>query len=120
MAYNYAPLQATALRLITNFGKAVTMRRTGQTVPDANKPWEVNTNNTDYTVQAVRVEYAAREIDGTVVRQGDRKYLVATSGLGITPQAGDQVIDTDTLTVVSAEILNPASTALIYTLQVRK
>ncbi len=120
MAYNYAPLQATALRLITAFGKAITLRRTGQTVPDANKPWEVSAGNTDYTVQGMRVEYTAREIDGTVVRQGDRKYLVAASGLAITPQAGDQVLDTDTLTVVNAEILSPASTALIYTLQVRK
>ncbi len=120
MAYDYTSLQATALALITRFGKAVTLRRTGQSIAEASKPWEVTASNTDYTVQGVRLEYPARETDGTAVRQGDRKYLVAASGVAITPQAGDQIVDTDTLTVVNAEILNPASTALIYTLQVRK
>ena len=39
MAFDYAPLAATAFELVTEFGRPVTLRRLATTPPDPDKPW---------------------------------------------------------------------------------
>ncbi len=63
------------------------------------------------------------EIDGKLIRQGDRKVMIAAYGLEITPEIGDKFLasgDSTPLTVVEPLIvLAPAGVPISYTLNVR-
>jgi len=116
----YAGLQQTALRLLTQFGKPMTLKiQTGATFdPDT------QTNvpaYTEYSVQGIIGNYQGRVTEsGTLVQTDDKKILVSV-GTSPEPTAGAQIIDGSTVYVVQAvKSLNPAGTALIYELQGRK
>lgn len=120
MSFDYSVTAATADRLIERFGVAVTLTRS---VPGAYDPATgapAAATVTTQSVKAVVRDFPQAYIDGTFIRSGDRKVLVAA--LGITaPQAGDVFPwDGQSLVVVESKALAPAGSAVIYTLQVRK
>lgn len=114
----YAGLATTALRLITDKGKAVIIRRPSHTTPV--KPYSPAVTTVDTTVRAVVTEFAAKEIDDTTVRTGDRKYLVAASGVAIVPGPSDKLVDgSEVLEIVSVESVNPGGTEIVWTVHAR-
>jgi len=120
MAYDYSTLAATALRLINDKGRALTVREVTGTQPDPAKPWEGGETLTDHAVTGVVVDYEQGEIDGTTIRAGDRKALVAGSALSVVPKPGWRVLDgSASLTVIRVEQVKPGATVLLWTLQVR-
>ena len=121
MAFDYSSLASIANTLISDFGRSMTLRRRSHTVPDTDKPWEITESNTDYSITAVMDDYSAREVDGATIQEGDRRVMFAASGLSITPEAGDQIIDDSiAYTIVHVEQLKPGDTALIYIVQARR
>lgn len=120
MSYDYAKAAATALRLLTRFGSAVTVTRV---TPGAYDP-ETGTNGSGstatWTPQGVRLDYSAREIDGTLILSGDQRvYMSAEPGLD--PQPGDTVtLGADVWRVVRSHTLAPAGVAVLLEVQVRK
>ena len=118
MAFNYASIRGTAGRLIEQFGKPVILRVPTVTTPV--KDFRPVTAYTDYAVQAVVTDFTAREIDGTQIQSGDRRYLVAAEGMTVTPTGKDLLVDgTEVLEIRSVERLSPGGSKVIYKVHAR-
>ena len=120
MSAFYNGLQSTATRLLTQFGKPLTLRvQTGSTYDpgtQTNAP-----TYADHAVSGVIGNYQGRVTEsGTLVQTDDKKILVSV-GTAPEPTAGAQIIDGATVYVVqTVKALNPAGTPLLYELQGRK
>lgn len=125
MSQFYDRMASTALRLIERFGQTITLRDTvpgeydpvtGSQTPDVEVDQPAQAILQDYSLQQSGMSYA----DGTIIKQGDKKILVAA--LGITPpQLTTAVIaDGATWTIVNIKEINPAGTPLVYELQGRR
>lgn len=125
MSQFYDRMASTALRLIERFGQTVTLRDivpgeydpvTGSQTPDVEVDQPAQAILQDYALQQSGMSYA----DGTVIKQGDKKILVAAQGL-TPPQLTTAVIaDGATWTIVNIKEINPAGTPLVYELQGRR
>ena len=116
----YADLQATAGQLLTKYGQECTL--TVITQGDYDPDTATNaTTSTDYTVDAAVFDYPVRDIDGTLVRQGDKKVLVSAHGLAVRPLPSHTFTDaaSNVYTVIEAKPTAPAGTVVLWTLQVR-
>ncbi len=114
----YANMRNTAGDLITRFGKDVILRVQATTTPV--KDYRPVVTATDYTVQAVATEFNAREINGTTVQSGDRRYLVAAEGMTATPTPEDRLVDGSAiLEIRSVRRVSPAGTQVIYSIHTR-
>lgn len=120
MADFYADLATTAARLLKQFGKPATLRvESGSSFDPAT---QINTPlYADTPVSLLVGNYAGRMTeDGTLVQTDDKKLIVSVKGAA-EPGIGSLVVDgAVTYTVQSVKALNPAGTALLYTLQGRK
>ncbi len=116
----YPGLQATASRLLTQFGKPMTLRiQSGATydpVTQTNVP-----AYTDYPVNGLVLNYSGRTNEsGTYVQTDDKKLLVSVSDAP-EPTTGAQVIDgASVYTVQAVKALSPAGVNLLFELQGRK
>lgn len=123
----YDDMASTAAEMIGEFGQAVTLTRS---VPGAYNPTTGTNGAATVTTQsclAVEEAYKAREIDGTLIKAGDKKLILSpqtAAGATVTaPTEGDTVTfagDADPWTIKSVEPLSPGGTALLYTLQLRR
>jgi len=68
----------------------------------------------------VPVAYKASEIDGTNIKRGDVKVIVAASGLTEPKVNGQASFIGFTGTIKNVEIVAPDGTPIVYKLQVRK
>lgn len=118
MSSFYARMAATSLRLITKFGQAITLTSvtTGAYSPATGAASQTTTTQ---TVRGVEEAYAQREIDGTNVLSGDKRVVIAASGI-TAPQVNDicTMAGTDYM-VKKVDTLAPGGTPLTYTLQLR-
>lgn len=116
----YDEMAVVALELLGEFGQGVTIARTtsggydpatgGVTAPTASQ-----------SGSAVVREYARQHVDGTLIQSGDKRVILAASGLTFAPAPGDSVTaGGDVLQVVSVIERNPAGTPLVYELQGRR
>ena len=120
----YTGLQATASRLLTPFGKPMTLRiQSGATYDPATQ-----TNvpaYTDYPVNGLVLNYGKERSgsvseSGTLVQTNDRKLLISVSSAPI-PTIGALVVDGgDVYTVENIKALSPAGVNLLFELQGRK
>lgn len=116
----YNGLKSTASRLLTQFGKPMTLRiQTGSVydpVTQTNVP-----AYTDYPVSGLVLNYKGRTNEsGTYVQTDDKKLLLSVSGAP-EPTTGAQVIDgADVYTVQTVKALSPAGINLLFELQGRK
>jgi len=125
MSAFYDRMSATALNLIARFGQAITLRDTvpgeydpvtGGSTPETTVDQPAQAILQDYALQQAGMSYA----EGTVIKQGDKKILVAAQGL-TPPQLTTTVIaDGATWTIVNIKEINPAGTPLVYELQGRR
>ena len=74
MAYDYAPLTATALRLITKFGADMTFRDAGTTGDPVTGLGAVA--GTDRTLKGVQIKVDIKVFPETVIQSGDRMLLI--------------------------------------------
>ena len=116
----YSGLQSTATRLLTQFGKPLTLRIQTGSAYDPNTQTNVPTY-ADHVVSGVIGNYQGRVTEsGTLVQTDDKKILVSV-GTAPEPTAGAQIIDGATVYVVqTVKALNPAGTPLLYELQGRR
>lgn len=119
--FDYGRAAATAERLIRKFGTVGAIRRTtveGANLYDPSSGTEVIT---DHPAHIVLTDYSNREIDGQRILSTDRKVLVEPA-IGVEPTTLDLLVTADgaTLTIVNVDLLRPATTTVLYVLQVRK
>lgn len=120
----YNGLKSTASRLLTKFGKPMTLRiQTGSVydpVTQTNVP-----AYTDYPVSGLVLNYGrersgAVSESGTLVQTNDRKLLLSVSDAPI-PSIGALVVDgAGIYTVENVKALSPAGINLLFELQGRK
>lgn len=113
----YTSLKATASGLLSDKGQPMTLtqKTTGEYDPEtASAPVTTATE----TVYGAVFDYAAKDIDGTLIKRGDKRVIMEATSL--TPTS------TDTLTIggvvhniVEAVPINPGGVVVIYKVQAR-
>lgn len=118
-AFDYARAAQTSERVIRKFGAPGAIRRE---TPGSGPSYDPGPPTvTDHPAHIVLTDYANREIDGQRILSTDRKALVDPA-IGVEPTTSDLLVTADgaILTVVNVDLLRPATTTVLYTLQVRK
>jgi len=112
MSFNYVKAAATAARLIANFGTTATLTQT----VNSGTAYNPTQTDTDHTIKAVTVDWANNEVDGTLIKATDRKIIISTEGLTVTPKIGDKItIGSDVMRLVEPfKPLSPAETVVMY------
>lgn len=112
----YDRLAATALRLLQAYGASATLKAsTAGTYDPATGSASVTVVST--AVSAAVFDYPAKLVDGTLIKTGDKKALIAASGApavghALTWQGKDYQI-------VSLKTVSPAGQPVIYEAQIR-
>lgn len=119
--FNYARAVKTAQTLIRKFGGSVNIVATSEaTNADPWKPGVPTENRLD-GIKAVFLNYETKFIDGTKIKVGDQKVLIAAGDAVIAPDMNGWIErGTEKWHVKSVEKLNPGDTTVLYTLQVRQ
>lgn len=112
-------LRPLARRLIAERGKPMTLRRLEPATYSA-ATGTVTATQTDHAIAAVVEDYGGHQIQG-LVRQGDRRVLLAADGLAIVPRPGDQIVlDGEVFTAVRVEGTFSGALPALYALQIRR
>jgi hypothetical protein len=110
-------LADTITRLLQKYGSALTLTRTvGATYNPATGTMSAGTP-TNFTVRGVFISYKDENVDGTVVRMGDRRLLVSPVGSTTVPAIGDRV---DGMQLIDVRVYAPNGAAIGYACQARK
>lgn len=130
-AFDYTRTRATAERLIARFGQTGALRRMVDD-GDVFNPTQTQTP-VDYACTFAVLDYAKKDIDGTLIRQTDQMAYLSTAGLAISPETTDRLmvggawsgspatyVGGSPMTVVNVKPLSPAGTVVFWELQVRK
>jgi len=120
--FDYAGLADTAAELLDEFGMSMTLARASSSSPTYDTATGVATpvSPVSYTVTGAKFDYAAREIDGTLIQAGDQRVYLSTTG-AVLPLPGDTLtIGSAVFRVMRAGSISPAGTDLLYDVQVRK
>ncbi|MCA7945570.1 hypothetical protein [Burkholderia vietnamiensis] len=116
----YAEMAADVFDLLTEFGRAVVVTIVS---PDSVYDPETSTNvnpSTDYPAIGAIFDKNDHEINGTLVRVGDKRVLVSAVGVPA-PRLDDRVtVGADTFRIVNPQTIGPAGVAVLYDLHVRK
>ena len=117
---NHAAKATGALSAIQRAGTTYTLSRTTVS-PSGSEPWKKSSSSSaDQTANGILDDFRAFERDGQIVRERDRRYLVAASGLSPGPAPGDELTDgTDTLRVEAVETIRSGPVDVIHYLHTR-
>lgn len=116
----YTGANATAVRLIAKFGKACTLAHTS--APTYNPETGQATGGTvTQNGTCIELGYDAKDIDGTTILRGDKKFLLSTSGITAALQLeGKFTTDGVTYTIKGVNSTNPGGLTLLHEIQARK
>lgn len=126
---NFTSLRSVAERLIDENGRDVTITKRDRTDDDPAKPWRGPPSpgtDVSVTVKAVLFDFDEADVDGQLVRRGDKRALVAAK---VVEEANATSIleEFDTLTdgsiklkVVSVTIIEPGPLRILYDVQLRR
>jgi hypothetical protein len=119
VTFDYGKAAATSLRLLTNFGQAVTRTTyTDGTMNQATGVVAVSTATSSRIGALFDLASGTTTMRGTLVNAGDKElYLDAESAVAITDHYTIGGIE---YTVLSFEEVKPAATAVLYMLHLRR
>jgi hypothetical protein len=116
MTFDYAAAAASALDMLNRFGAPATLKRTTAGTYDPATGTATETV-IDLATTAVVLAFPQKYIDGTLIRQGDRRALCAP---GVEPKAGDRFAWQGVeYTVIGATPIAPAGVAVLFEAQIR-
>ena len=77
---------------------------------------------TNQNITAAVLDYPLKDIDGTLIKTGDKKVIASVVGLTADPKPGHRFTDStgEVTFIVTAKRIAPASTKVLWILQVRK
>ena len=122
MTFDYARMAATSARLLERYGRKAYLRRTTAGTYDP-ATGTTPTQEAHYETTCAFFDYAQRDIDGTTIRTGDQRVLMAHGQL---PKTGDAIVippvnePQAVYSVVNVKQIKPALVPVLYELQVRK
>ena len=117
----YAEMAALSAELLANaeFGETGAIRRTVTTGGGPSDPTGGTVVTTDYPCQLAAFPVDQKDVDGTVIKAGDFRVMVAP--LAIVPTTTDKVVcSLGLLTIVDAGQFAPAGTTTHYYMVGRK
>ena len=119
MSFNYTKVRRTSDSLIAKFGTTVYIRRID--INSESSPWDpAQTGYTDYESTALITGYEESSVDGTLIKNDDKKVLLSAQGLDITPDYSDKLIyGTQEYEIRNISPLAPGGTVVLYELQIR-
>ena len=113
-AFDYSRAKATAERLIARYGKAGAIRRTAS----SGDAWNPTQTDTDHDCTLVVLDYSLRERESTLIGATDRRVLISTDGLTITPTNADKLVIGSTVhEIVRIMPLEPGPTIVLWEAQ---
>ncbi len=129
---DFASFRLLAERLIEANGRELSLVRRDQGNPaDPAKPWRGSTEAAKITVvvKGVFIEFEKEDFDGTLVRRGDKRVLIADksvtdeggSALNLKIEDYDHILDGGTRwKIMQAELIEPGPIRIMFDLQVRQ
>lgn len=115
--FKYADMALTAAELIAEFGQTGALRRTTSD-GDVFNPTQTTT---DHACTFAVLDYAKKDVDGTLIKQTDQMVYLSTSGLSVTPETTDRlIVGGAVMTIVNVKPMSPAGTVVFWELQVRR
>ena len=129
---NYASFRLLAERLIEANGRELSLVRRDQgNLIDPAKPWRGSTEADTITVvvKGVFIEFEKEDFDGTLVRRGDKRILIADKSVvdeggnaaNLKIEDYDHVLDSGVRwKIITAVLIEPGDTRIMFDLQVRK
>ena len=120
----YDRMQKTSNRLLVGKGQTVTLKHTvaGTYTPGTG----ITNTTTEQTGTGAVVDWDARQVDGTLIKTGDKRLLLSplnTAGTALTaPVLGDTVTDAASVVhtlVAPLKTISPAGTAVLYDCNMR-
>lgn len=118
--FDYAGLRVTVDALLAEFGQSCEVRRVGTPVTIDQVDGTVTGGTTQvFPVIGVVVDYEEKMVDGEVIVRGDRQAYVQAS---VQPKQGDTFAEASgaTWAIVNVNSVNPAGTAVVHALQLRR
>lgn len=114
--FDYDRSAATADRLIDKYGQQGTICRT----ENSGQAWNPTPTKADYPCVLVVLSYSAKDIDGTLIKSGDKKVYISAKNLNTVPKTTDKLlIQGKENTIISVDELNPAGAVIYYICQCR-
>lgn len=132
MALNYTNFRNLAERLIEENGREIDIvRRDQTTLTDPAKPWRDSTETATVTTTVIGVflEFEKEDFDGTLVRRGDKRVLIAaksvedntTGSLSVKVEDFDHVLDGGVRwKILDADLIEPGPLRIMYDVHVRQ
>ena len=129
---NYTSFRSLAERLIEANGRSLTLVRRDQGNPtDSDKPWRDSTeaDTVSTTLTGLFVEYEKEDFDGSLIRRGDKKILIAAksvedesaSSVNVKIEDYDHILDgTVRWKIVAVDLIEPGPSRVMYEIQVRQ
>jgi hypothetical protein len=119
----YSKMQATANRLLKGKGQEITLTRQAAGAYDPATGTAAVTTTTQ-TAYGAMFEYGDKNIDGVLIKEGDKQLLLsALNSAGtalVAPALNDTVtINTVVYTVVRIKPLSPAGTTVLFDCNIR-
>ena len=129
---DYVSFQNLAERLIETNGRVLSLVRRDQgNLIDPAKPWRGSTEAAEIVVvvKGVFIEFEKEDFDGTLVRRGDKRVLIAAKS--VTDEGGsasnlkiedyDHILDATTRwKIITVELIEPGPLRIMFDLQVRQ
>ena len=103
--------------LLEDLGSSLTLTRKAAGVYTPSTGLMATTTPTTHTIRGVFIDYRTENVDGTVIRAGDRLLLVSATGSEVAPIMDDVV---EGLRVVSPRAFAPNGVAVAWACQMRK
>jgi len=132
MALDYVAFQSLAERLIEENGRTLSLVRRDQGNPiDPAKPWRGSTEVAEITVivKGVFIDFEKEDFDGSLVRRGDKRVLIADKS--VTDEGGnasnliisdyDHILDAGIRwKIITVKTIEPGPLRIMFDLQVRQ
>lgn len=127
---DFVNLRLVAERLIEANGRTVVLSKRDRAADDLNKPWRGPTvPGTDVTVTVIAAmfDFEAADIDGEIVRRGDKTAFIAAKSVDDASTAALKIETFDKFTdetevwkIVSVNLIAPSTLRVLYIAHLRK
>ncbi|TGE04631.1 hypothetical protein [Hymenobacter fodinae] len=116
MSEFYNDFVTDAQEMIAEFGRDITLLNRQLGAYDPRTHTMADAVDTSRTVKAVFTDYKDSEIDGEIIRRGDKRCLVAGA---VSPK--EIIVDgDDQYAIVTIEVVQPGDTLILSKVQVRR
>lgn len=132
MALDYIKFRELAERLIEANGRDLSLVRRDQANPvDSTKPWRKSTEaaTITFTVKGVFIEFEKEDFDGSLIRRGDKRVLIADKSVtdeGV-PASNLKIEDYDHILdgtvrwkIITANLIEPGNLRIMFDIQARQ